>query len=286
METREFKRSSYLTLTPKTTKAGVAGSIRKRKDINVVGEVLALRSASGKLMRDLEPFISPGVQLNDILRGKAKENLGELLQHSVTLAKLLKVKTPASAKKIKARTQTLLLMEIDRTCGEIFDTYVSAVRGAKVVPMTEEEKAAALAKYNEAEAKRKAKWEQAPATTKNAEGQDVPKGEYKPGKAPDFTKIEAAAINEAALKGQLEHLLRLAYEFNWAMFDAPVADTMAARIDRIKGNYPAGFFTPPPKKAPPAGLKPGQKREKKTVDAAVVVASQPTPAPAAEAAKA
>lgn len=296
METKTFKWATHKTLSPRTAKEGFKAATRKRKDINIANEVLATRSATGQLFRDMIPFITPGIQLNDTLRKQARENLGVALHHAVALAKLLKVKVPGSSKKIKTRTPTVILTEIERSAGEVFDTFFSSVSGSKVVPMTDEEKALAQKKYDDAEVKRKAKFDARPAsekkTIKNSEGKelvvDVPKGDYKPGKAPDFTKVVAQPLNDALIKTQLEHLLHGLYEFAWSMATVggvvpegfkPVAEIFKTRIDSIKGQYPEGFFTPPPKKQAPPGLKPPQKKKK--VEAAAAPAT-----PVAEAVKA
>lgn len=261
MEAKDFKRNSFKTLNPKAYKEGFRVVLKKRRDLNLATSVLATRSAVGHLMRDLQPFIVPGVQLNDTLRGKAKEALGTVLQHASNTAKLLKVKVPSSNRKIKPKhSPTLLLLECERIASEMLDTVLASVQSGKVVPLNDEEKVQAQKRYEAAQAKAKAKTE-------------ATKTEAKAGTGPATTKIVADPVNMEMLATQVAALLATAYEFSWTpAVNAPVAEVMEAHIKRISPQYPAEFFAQPPKKAAPPGLVPPKKKK---------AAEAPAAAPAA-----
>jgi hypothetical protein len=274
METKEFKRSTYLTLTPKTAKEGLRLLVQKRKNVNVTHQIMATQVAIGRLTTDLIPMVSPGIQLKAEIVEQTKKNLGNVLHHAVLVAKLLKVKVPASKKAIKARTPTLLLMEIERYGAGLFETFFNSINSGKFVPMTDEERVSAEAKFKAAE-------------TKRGEKAASDKVEFKPRNTPAYQKIVTDPVNEELLKSQVEHLLRSVYEFTWAVTHGPVADIMEAHITSLKPNYADGFFTPPPKKPVPAGLKPPQKKkaaeETATPDVAQKPVAKKAPAKAAHA---
>lgn len=264
METKDFKRNSVKTMNPKLIKAGLKDIAAIRVEANLTHEVLATRSAVGHLMRDLQDYIVPGVQLRDAHRTAAKENLGEVLQHAVTVAKILKAKVPSAQKKIKPKhTPTHLLIEIDRVANQMLDTVVAVLASAKYVPMTKEEKEKASLAYGARLARAKEKFDA--DTSKD-------KGEFKAPKEPAYVVATTEDLNLDMLKTQVEHLIANIYEFAYttAVTDPAVeskgviAEIYEARIKKLTPSFPEHFFDAPPKKpAPP--------REKKTTPAEAVV---------------
>lgn len=255
MKTADFKRNSFRMLNQKMVKSGLKDMASDRTTANLTYEVIAVRAAVGHLMRDLQDYIVPGVQLRDAHRAMAKQNLGELLQHAAVVAKILKAKIPASQKKVKPKhTPTHLLIEIDRVANEMLDTLFAALSSTKLVPMTEEAKAKAKLAYMARVDKAKAKFD---ADT------SPDKGEFNPPKESSYLVAETQDLNKSLLTSQVGNLLALVYEFAYtsAVTDPAVdgsgvvATIMAAHIKKVATMYPPTFFDAPPKKAAPVAKK-------------------------------
>lgn len=296
METKDFKRNSYKMVNPKVAKEGFKAALKKRRDVALVGEVLATVSATGRLLRGYQEYVVPGIQLKDAHRAHGRALLGELLQHAAAAAKLIKVKVPSANRKIKPKhTPTHLLMEVSRSACEMQDTVLAVVNGVKFVPMTDEETVKAKAAYEKRVAAAKVKFDAAPVTKqvkqKNEKGEvvtvEVPKGEFKAPATPAYTKPVTDALNVEQLGAQIAHLLASAYEFAWSPAVTPVesgaerviAGIFEERIKALAPSYPAGFFDAPPKKPAPAGLTPP--RKKKDAEATVAAAEAKQAAPEA-----
>lgn len=255
MDTKDYKRNVYKILSPKTAKEGFRAITRKRRDVNVATSVLGLSAATNAFLRNVSPFISPGIQMNDALRAGIKADMGPMLQHAVALSKILKAKVPSSHRKIKPKVMpTHQIMEIARLGGEILDTFLAAVNSARVVPLTPEEIKAL------------------PAPKPVAEG--------KKAKAPKTEKFVSDPVNVELLKTQLGAYLAAIYEFSWLVLNAPVADAMDVHIIKLVPSFPKGFFDAPPKKEMPKGLVPRKKKDPAAVVAAPVKKAAPAVAKA------
>lgn len=238
MRSNEFKRDVAKTLDPRAEKEGFKALTKRANDVKLAYSILGTREAVGRLMHDYQGFIL-GLQLNPTMKTKGLDSLGDVLHHAVNTSRLLKAKVPASQKKIKPKnTHTFLLTEIDRTSAEMLAVAFDTLSRVKVVPMTDEEITKAKAKLAK---------QQANAPKKAGKTDQLkPKAEHK------FVKLVAHSLDVDKLKGTVQALLNAAYEFTWAVYNVPVAKVMERQIEKLKPEYPAGFFDPPQKKAAPA----------------------------------
>ncbi len=252
METSDFKRDAYKTLNPKVFKAAQKALLGKSKTVNLASSVMGCGVAASRLLHDFQGYML-GFQMNDVMRSKATDDLGELLQHSTAVAKICRAKVPGAGKKVKSKnTMTWLLTEISRVTGDMLATLNDVAATAKTVPMTPEEKATAEARIAKSAEKAKAKPPKEPK--KDAAGNSIPP---KPKTAPTFEKVQAGALDEAKLGQQATHLLGTILEFVASAYkDAEghpetLRRFMQHRIDQLTPNYPKGFFDPPPPKPGP-----------------------------------
>jgi hypothetical protein len=217
VDTRQFKRDAYKVLDAKAAKEGIKSTIRKARGANLVHSVMGVREAAGRLMVDFNPFIL-GFQLNDQMRLRARDAVGDLLLHAVNVAKLTKGKVPPAQRKIKPKsTATMLLTEIDRVSAELLSTLFLVQTPEKV---------------EEVAKKVKVKLPDGSAAEKMVKS----------------SKVVPPALDVAKLANLATHLLSSVYEFTWAVYQRPAVEFMAAKVEQMVPKYPKGFFALPPKK--------------------------------------
>lgn len=244
METKDFKRNMYKMLNAKPVKEGMRVTLRKSRSVNLYHSIFGVATESGQLLAAFRPYIL-GFQINDVVKKNGYAATGALLQHAVAAAKLLKLKVPPSARKIKPKNSpTFLLTEVNRLSTELLVEYFSVHTplSTLVIPTAAKERVLGAA------------------------GNPIQTGTNEKGKpvyqtkdiTKNVTQYTAKEINQEKIGTVITNLLNVLYEFVWAMYHGPVADLMEAHIMAIKGSYPPGFFDAPPKKPAPANL-PGKK---------------------------
>jgi hypothetical protein len=173
-------------------------------------------------------------------------DLGMVLHHATILARLLKVKVPSSARKVKPKnTPTYLLTEMGSATTDVINAVLAALQPADVSKKT--------------------------VVGKNKEGTPTKKEVtvYTP------TDLDTEKVGEA-----LTRLLGSIYEFHWALYQAPVADLMDAHIKRLLPGFPKGFFDAPPKKVSNLPVKAKVAKPAKVAKVVPVKATKKAPAPA------
>jgi hypothetical protein len=176
--------------------------------------VLELNAAMGILHQGFRPYIL-GFQLNDDMKNQGAVDLGMVLHHATILARLLKVKVPSSARKVKPKnTPTYLLTEMGSATTDTINAVLAAIQPASI--------------------------EKKEVVGKNKEGTPTKK---------EVTVITPSDLDTEKVSEPLSRLLSSLYEFHWALYQAPVADLMEAHIKRLVPGFPKGFFDPPAKKA-------------------------------------
>lgn len=239
MNTNEFRRNVHKTLDARPIKEAFKATSRKRRNLQIASEILGVKVAADQVCHTLNGFVL-GFQLNEQMRSKAVEPLGEALHHAVALTKLLKVKAPAASRKIKPKsTITMLLTEMGRISGDMLGILYATHTPAQIEILTETRK------------------------TKPKDGTAPVE------KQVQVQKFTPTALDEKVLAQAVEAFLAVVYEFSWAVYEKPAADLMAAHIKKLEPKFPKDFFAPPPKKPAPAGLKKAQaKAQEKNAAAA------------------
>lgn len=130
MDTAAFKRNAFKTLDPKRVKEGVRASLRKKATVNLASSIAFAQEDASKLICELRPYVQGLVGITDEMRNKSRVTMGDLLRHTVNVAKILKVKVPSSQRKMKEiGTISAVLFDVERLSGELYEVYTDTLRG-------------------------------------------------------------------------------------------------------------------------------------------------------------
>lgn len=95
----------------------------------------------------------------------------------------------------------------------------------------------------------------------------------------DYYEVyQGKTLDVEKIKTHLSELMPLIQQFSWAALNTSLAEVMASHVKTISGNYPDGFFNPPPKKAAPKSPPP--RKQKAEAPGAPVAAQASAKAPA------
>lgn len=125
----QYKRSVYKTLSIKPAKDGLRKVARKTPTTNLAHAIVGLKSETGELLQGMEQYIL-GFPLDDAMKQNAREELGDIVYYTTVLCKTLRIKMPASTKKVALKgTLTKALLQLDGIATDLLDQYKKSFYG-------------------------------------------------------------------------------------------------------------------------------------------------------------
>lgn len=231
MSVGEFRRATMKTLDVKPVKEAVKATLRQRQRLQLETSIIGTKVAVDDLLHVYNGFLL-GFQLNDTMKSKGLECVGNILHHSINITRVMKTKAPPSSRKIKSKsTITMLLTEMQRISGDMLALIYSTYKPAKVEVV---------------EVTRKTR-------PKDGSEPQERKVQVQRFTMPEIDLVRMVSMNTA--------LLNSVYEFCWLVYNRPAGDVMASHIRQLAPQFPKGFFDAPKAKKNTGGLKPGHKKD-------------------------
>jgi hypothetical protein len=207
MDASGYRKEVVKLLPTSEAKRGLRVVSGNKRMLNISRSMVGTVSAISLVLTSTDRFIL-GYQMDDSIRAQFRSALGELLFWSFAGAKELKVKMPATTKKVRPKaTMTELLMQL------YLQTYRAhgLAHGMEEVPRTAEEmKLATDAAKARAHAQGKKEFP-TPKSTKKVESQH----------RKDFLLL---------VKNRWEAMVPILYELSWSILNEPVATVLDADL--------------------------------------------------------
>jgi hypothetical protein len=217
MDASGYRKEVVKLLPTSEAKRGLRVVSGNKRMLNISRSMVGTVSAISLVLTSTDRFIL-GYQMDDSIRAQFRSALGELLFWSFAGAKELKVKMPATTKKVRPKaTMTELLMQLNSIGTDLLKLYLQTYRahglahGMEEVPRTAEEmKLATDAAKARAHAQGKKEFP-TPKSTKKVESQH----------RKDFLLL---------VKNRWEAMVPILYELSWSILNEPVATVLDADL--------------------------------------------------------
>lgn len=215
MQIGTFRKNVAKTVGTKSAKAGLRLVAKNTQRTNIFHTAVALQTEVGHLFTALTPYLR-GEQFSKTTEQAALPVFGDVGASLVSLARILKVKTPTSTKKSKlVGTRMPALLALATSVNEVARI---ASEGVFKGPITKTEKKVITL----------------PATGAKEE-REVSVVDTEKESAAELARVED-------LKPHVIHALDVYWRLSTDMFKTPPAPIFAEKMDRLKQEYPAIEF--------------------------------------------
>lgn len=236
MKVSEYSKMVMSTVSVEHAKIGLRTMLGNRRTLNIGHAIIGVNTEVGELMVATadylagQPIFQSDGALSADVGANVREELGDIAWYTMLGAKFLKVRMPASTKKIKpTATPTELLLKINGVSTELLSlfkkTYYAKGLGEPSVEL-------------------KRSKEEIKLLTARMKASGRP-GEVKPTKK-GFSPEKEAFI--AAVAEQWQLLIPLLYQLSWSFLKQPISEVMAANHAKLasgpKARYKGGKFSP------------------------------------------
>lgn len=227
MDNSVYRRNVFKTLSVRPAKIGLKYVSRNTNRTNVMHASFGLLTEASELVTGLAPYLLGVSRLTEPMKINAFEEMGDIGYYLSVLSKALKVKLPASSKKVRLKTMTrsAALLEVLRLSQLIGNLSKKVFYGPVMVQVEREKKVITLAADGSVDAS-------VPATTV-MEKVDV--------LAPDET-LQLFAERDQQVVAYLQELIPLYWALCFDMFDVPPAFVFVGNIAKLSKRYGEGFF--------------------------------------------
>ena len=225
MDNAVYKRNVFKTLSVKPAKVGLKYVSRNTNRTNVMHSAIGIFTEAGELVEGLTQYILGSSKLTEKMKINAFEEMGDIGYYMMVLSKSLKVKLPASSKKVrlKGRTRSAGILELMAYTAEIANLSKKVFYGP-VTKSTTREKTVSQMNPDGTVA----------GMTKVQETVEVLDAEQ---------TATLYAQRDAQVKAILEEkLVPLYWALCFDMFEVPPSYVFVGNIAKLSKRYGEGFF--------------------------------------------
>lgn len=227
MELNLYRKNVFKTLSVKPAKLGLRTVSSNTKRTNVMHCATGFHTEVSEFVVGMAGVITGASRLTDEIKLHLFEELGDALYYTTVLARELKVKLPASTKKVKLKdmTRSAAAMQLLGYASKVGDLAKKNFYGPKM-------KAGEVPKFTYTDVK--------DADGKVIETLQKPKEYF----VVDKEATEALFTERhAKIAALLEQAVPLLWALSFDLFGVPPSDVMAANISKLSKRYGEGFFT-------------------------------------------